>query len=177
MRLLKYALILLLVLAAILFGGGMLVSPQFSVARSIEVQAPPEAIYPLVADPRKWPQWSAWNRRDPAMQMSYSGAPIGAGAGWAWRSESQGSGRMAFLSAEPPNELRYELHFDGFDSVSRGAFRFEPTPAGATRVTWSMNGDMGGNPLMRWFALGADSMIGGDFEAGLANLKALAERR
>ena len=39
-----------------------------------------------------------------------------------------------------------------------------------------MNGDFGSNPLFRWFALGADSMVGTDFEGGLANLKALAEK-
>ncbi len=46
-----------------------------------------------------------------------------------------------------------------------------------TRVTWSMAGNMGSNPLMRWFALFGDRMVGPDFEAGLANLKALAEKR
>ena len=35
---------------------------------------------------------------------------------------------------------------------------------------------MGSNPLMRWFALFGDKMVGGDFEAGLANLKVLAEK-
>ena len=40
-----------------------------------------------------------------------------------------------------------------------------------------MNGSVGGNPLMRWFALGIGPMIGRDFEAGLGNLKSLAERR
>ncbi len=39
-----------------------------------------------------------------------------------------------------------------------------------------MNGDFGSNPLFRWFALVADSMTGADFDAGLANLKALAEK-
>jgi len=40
-----------------------------------------------------------------------------------------------------------------------------------------MNGDMGINPLLRWVALFADSMVGKDFEAGLSNLKALAEQK
>ena len=48
-------------------------------------------------------------------------------------------------------------------------------PSGGTRVTWGMDGDMGGNPLMHWMALMMDRMVGKDFEAGLANLKGLAE--
>jgi hypothetical protein len=39
-----------------------------------------------------------------------------------------------------------------------------------------MNGDMGTNPIYHWFALGADGMVGKDFEEGLAGLKALAEK-
>ena len=35
---------------------------------------------------------------------------------------------------------------------------------------------MGGNPLFHWMGLMADCMIGKDFEVGLANLKAMAEK-
>jgi hypothetical protein len=34
---------------------------------------------------------------------------------------------------------------------------------------------MGSNPLNRWFGLMMDRLVGPDFEAGLANLKRLAE--
>ena len=47
---------------------------------------------------------------------------------------------------------------------------------GGTQVTWTMNGDMGANPLYRWMGLFMDKMVGPDFDAGLANLKALAEK-
>jgi uncharacterized protein YndB with AHSA1/START domain len=51
------------------------------------------------------------------------------------------------------------------------------TPEGyGTKVTWTMNGNMGTNPLLRWIALFGDKMVGADFEAGLANLKAIAEK-
>jgi hypothetical protein len=53
--------------------------------------------------------------------------------------------------------------------------RFTPDGTG-TKVTWTMNGDMGSNPLFRWMALFMGRMVGPDFEAGLANLKALAEK-
>lgn len=176
MKFLRYLFIIVLLVAAILFGGGLLLSPKFTVLRTVEINAPPTVVYPLVADPRAWQQWSVWNRRDPTMQMSFSGEPIGAGAGWAWVSESQGNGRMAFTAAEPNEKIVFTLFFDDFNSVSSGSFLFEPVGNG-TRVSWVMNGDMGANPLMHWFALASDKMIGGDFEAGLANLKSVAEKR
>ena len=50
----RYLLIIVLVLGAILFGGGMLLSPKFTIVRSVDIQAPAAAVYPLVADPRRW---------------------------------------------------------------------------------------------------------------------------
>jgi hypothetical protein len=35
---------------------------------------------------------------------------------------------------------------------------------------------MGGNPVNRYFGVMMDRLVGPDFEAGLANLKALAEK-
>ncbi|MFX7894998.1 SRPBCC family protein, partial [Acinetobacter baumannii] len=71
--------------------------------------------------------------------------------------------------------LTYELYFPDFGSTSTGEFRLTPRDGG-TKVSWSMDGDMGRNPLNRWMGLFMDRMVGPDFDAGLANLKALAEK-
>lgn len=175
MKALKRLLVAVVLLLAVLVGGGLVLSPRFTVSRTTTVNAPPEKIYALVADPRGWQQWSVWNRRDPAMAQQYSGAASGAGAVWAWKSKSEGDGRMSFTSAEPPKRLGYELFFPDFGTTSTGEFRFDPN-GGATQVTWSMDGDMGANPVYRWMGLFMDRMVGPDFDAGLANLKALAEK-
>ncbi len=47
---------------------------------------------------------------------------------------------------------------------------------GAMRVAWSNEGEVGANPLMRWFVAFMDRMMGPDFEAGLADLTTLAEK-
>jgi uncharacterized protein YndB with AHSA1/START domain len=174
-KLLRRAVIGLLVLVALLLAGGLLLPSTFRVSRSIEVAAPPQRVYALVADPREWKQWSVWNRRDPAMPIVYSGPASGAGATWEWKSASEGDGRMSFIAAEPPRRVAYELVFPDFGTTSHGELRLEPAPTG-TRVTWTMNGDMGRNPMFAWLALFADGMVGKDFDAGLVNLKALAER-
>jgi uncharacterized protein YndB with AHSA1/START domain len=175
MRVLKWGVGLLLAMAAVIFGGGLAVPSNFSVARSVVVSAPPDKIYALVADPRRWKAWSVWNQRDPAMQVTYSGPDSGAGAAWAWQSKSQGDGKMTFTAAEPGRRVAYDLYFPDFGTTSNGDLRFEAQGA-ATRVTWTMDGDMGRNPLFRWMALFADGMVGKDFEAGLANLKQQAEK-
>lgn len=175
MKFLKWLGLGVLALAAVLLIGGWLLPSTFSVSRSVLVNAPADRIYPLVADPRGWTQWSVWNRRDSAMQIEYAGPPIGSGAQWTWHSKSQGDGRMTFTDVVPGQRVGYELFFPDFGTTSTGDLSFKPEGS-ATKVTWTMNGDMGHNPLFHWMALNADSMIGKDFEAGLANLKALAEK-
>lgn len=175
MKALKVLLIVAALLLAVGLGGGLLLSPKFTVSRTLTLNAAPEKIYALIADPRGWAQWSAWNRRDPAMAIEYSGPASGAGAVWAWKSKSQGDGRMTFTSAEAPKRLGYELFFPDFGTTSTGDFRLDAN-GGATQVTWTMNGDMGRNPIYRWMGLFMDKLVGPDFDAGLANLKALAEK-
>ncbi len=174
-KLFKLLLGIVLLVVIVAVAGGMLLSPKFTVQRSIEVNAPADKVYALVADPREWKRWSAWNQRDPAMQIEYSGPPSGAGAVWSWKSASQGDGRMSFTAAEPNQRLAYDLFFPDFGTTSTGELSLSPAGSG-TKVTWVMNGDMGRNPVYRWFALFADKMVGKDFGEGLANLKTLAEK-
>lgn len=160
---------------ALLLVIGMLLPSGFKVQRSVQVAAPPSKIYPLVADPRQWKNWTVWNQRDPAMKIEYSGPASGVGAGWAWQSKTEGDGKMTFTAAEPGERVAFDLYFPDFGTTSKGEFVFVPEGTG-TKVSWTMNGDFGSNPLFRWFALMADSMTGADFDAGLANLKTQSER-
>jgi uncharacterized protein YndB with AHSA1/START domain len=175
MKLIKWLFAVVLVLAAVLVLGGYLLSPKFKVSRSEVIAAPPDKVYGLIADPRRWKEWSVWNRRDPAMAIQYSGPPSGADATWSWQSKTEGDGRMRFTAAEPGQRVAYELFFPDFGTTSTGELLIAADGSGS-RVTWNIDGDMGANPLMRWFALGADKFIGQDFAAGLAGLKALAEK-
>ena len=94
---------------------------------------------------------------------------------WSWKSKSEGSGSMQFVRVEPDKRVEYALAFPEFNIRSTGAFALEPS-AGGTRVTWTNAGDVGSNPLKRYLAVSMDHLVGPDFEAGLANLKAAAEK-
>jgi len=174
-RLGKWTVVVVVLVSIGLVGGGMMIAPEFHVSRSVVVDAPPDKVYALVADPRGWKQWSVWNQRDPAMKIDYSGPPSGVGAAWSWQSKSEGGGKMTFTAAEPGQRVGFDLLLLDFGTTSKGELQFAPEGSG-TRVTWTMDGSMGSNPLYHWFALGADAMIGPDFAGGLANLKRVAEK-
>jgi uncharacterized protein YndB with AHSA1/START domain len=159
-------LIVLLLLAAFLLPSG------FKAERSVTINAPVEKVYPLVANVKDWKRWTVWNQRDPKMDIKYSGAESGVGAKWEWKSKTEGNGTMEFVSAEVNKKLGYAINVQGM--ASNGELVF--TPAGnGTKLTWSMSGDSGMNPISRWFGYFMDRLVGPDFEAGLANLKKLAE--
>jgi uncharacterized protein YndB with AHSA1/START domain len=175
LKLLKWLLIAVAGVVAVLFLGGYALSPEFKVVRSVTINAPADKVYALVADPREWKRWSVWNERDPAMAIAYSGPPSGAGAAWEWKSKSEGDGKMTFTAAEPGKRVAYDLFFPDFGTTSNGDLLLMPE-GGGTKVTWTMNGNMGSSPLLRWMALFGDKMVGPDFDAGLAHLKAVAEK-
>ena len=76
---------------------------QFRIQRSkISVQAPPERIFDLIQDFHQWLRWSPWEKLDPNMKKTYSGAACGKGAVYAWEGNSKaGAGRMEILSTVP----------------------------------------------------------------------------
>lgn len=153
---------------------GFFLPSRYKVSRSVVIAAPPGAVYDVVADLRTWEDWTRWTAAvDKSLKRQYSGRPGEEGQKLRWASSAMGSGEMVVTYAKRPEFLEYDLKLDdGYRS--RGQFAFEKT-AGGTRVTWTVQGDLGSNLPGRYFALGFDSMIGDDFEQGLANLKAHVE--
>ena len=176
MRFVKRALIALVLLLIVLVAVAYVLPSHYKVVRSIDIDAPPAKVYPLVATVKTWQQWAVWNRRDPNMKIVYSGPEAGTGAKWVWDSKSEGKGEMTLTAAEPDKRVGYSLYFPDFNSTANGNIEFTPVGATGTHVTWSNDGDLGNNPMMRWMGLAMDKMVGADFDAGLANLKALAKQ-
>ena len=56
----------------------------FRVQRSASIKAPPAKIFPLINDLRAWSAWSPYEKKDPAMKRTFSGAPSGKGAVIEW---------------------------------------------------------------------------------------------
>lgn len=175
MKILQWTLAAIGAIALVIVGVGFFLPAAFLVQRSIVINAPADRLYDYIVEPKEWTRWSVWTRRDPKMDITYSGPPFGQGARWSWRSATEGSGSMEFTRVEPNRRVEYSLVFADFGMRSTGEFRIEPGPAG-TRVTWTNAGDVGTNPLKHYLAAAMDHLVGPDFQAGLQNLKALAEK-
>ncbi|MEO1238944.1 MAG: SRPBCC family protein, partial [Pseudomonadota bacterium] len=145
------------------------------VARSVQIDAPAEAVFEKVNSLKAAQDWSPWLGRDPEMTVEYAGPEAGVGAEMTWASDDPqvGQGHQKIVVSEANRRVETELDF-GDMGMAKAAFILE-TDAAGTAVTWTLLADMGAGPVGRWMGLMMDGWVGPDYEAGLANLKALVE--
>jgi hypothetical protein len=76
--------IVIAVLLAALLGYAATKPDTFRVQRATSIKAPPEKIFALINDLHSWNAWSPYEKKDPAMKRTHSGAASGKGAVYAW---------------------------------------------------------------------------------------------
>ncbi|MEO8299014.1 MAG: SRPBCC family protein [Burkholderiales bacterium] len=173
-----------LVLLAVLVVLGMAAMrpDDFSVLRSLRMAAPPEKVFALVDDLKQFNRWNPWLKKDPTTQLTYGPVTAGPGAQYAWTSEKMGAGSMTQAAATAPapgtaGRVAFKLDFlKPFETHNTAEFTFQPEGGTTTTVTWTMRGPMPFISKVMDVVVGMDSMIGPDFEAGLAELQKLAEQ-
>ena len=150
----------------------------FRIERSTTIEAPPATVHTYINDFHRWTAWSPWEKKDPAMQRTHSGAPAGKGAVYAWDGNSDvGQGRMEIVESNEPSSVRIQLDFlKPFEARNTAEFTLAPVGNG-TQVTWAMHGPAPYLSKLMQVFVSMDRMVGPDFEAGLANLKRVAEQR
>ncbi len=167
--------ILAAVLAVILLIASMRPN-TFRIERSAVINAPPEKIFPLVNDFHNWTQWSPWEHVDPDLKRTYSGAPSGKGATYAWHGDKRvGEGRMDITDSAAPSKVVLRLEFiKPMQAVNTTEFTFAPVASG-TSVTWAMFGPAPFMHKLMSTIFSMDKLLGQQFESGLAKMKTAAE--
>lgn len=150
---------------------------DFRVERSIAIAAPPAKIFPLLNDFHHFASWSPWQKLDPGMQVTHSGAASGPGAVYTWSGNKDvGSGRMEVLQQTPDAQVTVKLDFlEPFEGHNTTLYTLK-AEGNTTTVTWAMYGPSPYISKLMGIFVSMDSMIGKDFELGLAQLKAVAEK-
>lgn len=148
---------------------------SYTITRSVDVAAAPNAVHALVDDFHEWTKWSPWEDVDPELNRTYSGPDRGVGAHYAWSGNRKaGQGSMEIVGSTPEQidvALVFEKPWKAHNPVR---FRFVPQGDGTT-VTWTMTGDNKGMAAVFAKVFNMDKMLGKDFDKGLARLKGVAE--
>ena len=174
---LKIIVLTIIVLIAALLIYAATQPDTFRVQRTVSINAPPDKVFGLINDFHTWASWSPWEQKDLAMKKTHSGAPQGNGAVLEWDGNKDvGTGRMEILESVPASKIAIKLDFfQPFEAHNQAEFTLVPGGT-STQVTWAMYGSQPYMMKVMGLLFSMDKMVGQDFEAGLANLKALAER-
>lgn len=177
LRIVAYAAAAIAVVVAGILVYGATRPDTFRVQRTVTIKAPPDRIFALIDDLRGWAAWSPYEKKDPAMKRAFSGASKGKGAVYEWDGNNNvGKGRMEVIESTAPSRIAIKLDFiKPFEGHNTAEFTLVPK-GDSTTVTWAMYGPSAFVMKVMGIFMNMDTMIGNDFEAGLATLKAAAEK-
>jgi hypothetical protein len=150
---------------------------SFRVQRVVLINAPSDKVFPLINDIKAWTVWSPYEKKDPAMKRSYGAVTAGKGATYAWEGDKNvGQGSIEMIESGP-RKIVIKLDFlKPFEAHNMGEFLLEPK-GDSTSVTWATYGPSPYMSKVIGTFINIDDMIGRDFEKGLADLKAAAEKK
>ena len=170
------AVIIAVLVAAVLVYVAM--QPEsFRVERSISIKAPPEKIFSQINGFHQWEAWSPWEKIDPAIKRTYSGADSGKGAVYAWQGNKDiGQGRMEIVESTLSSNVLIKIDFlEPFEGHDMVQFTLQPQGE-TTKVTQAMYGPSPFIHKVMSLFFSMDKMVGQKYEEGLASLKAIAEK-
>lgn len=173
----KIIAIIIVVLIAAVLGYAAMQPDSFRVERSIVIKAPAAKIFAEINDFHRWEAWSPWEKIDPAVKRSYSGAEHGVGAVYSWEGNDEiGMGNMRIVESLPSSKLLLDIEFIA-PFAAKNKVEFTLVENGdTTTVTQSMYGPSPYLSKLIGVFFNMDKMVGEKYEEGLASLKAIAEK-
>lgn len=167
----------LLALLAIFIIGGLFLPAKTRVERQTEIARPASFVYQFFNGFKRYNEWSPYFAKDATAQYQYSGPETGVGAKMVWQSKILGDGSQTVVEALENERVVTDLVFAG--GGGKSIYQLQ-TQGDKTLVTWAFESDAGSSLLTsmpgRWMNLLIDHFVAPDYEAGLANLKAIVER-
>ena len=137
-----------------------------SIERTTVIDAAPEAVIELAASNTGYQSFNPYKDLDPNLQVEMFGPVSGVGSGFSFESKD-GAGQQTVASVSE-DQVVFDLDLGplGQPTQAISAVAIE----GGTEVTWTLDMDLGRNPVFRVMGLFMDGMIGPNFELGLANI-------
>ena len=173
---LKKILIVVVVVILAILGFASTRPDDFKVERSITIQAPADIVFNQINDFHKWTAWSPWAKLDPKAKYAFEGTESGVGAIHSWDGNKDvGTGKMTIVESNPHSSIKIRLDFEKpFKSTSDAEFKFDHQND-QTILTWAMMGKANFISKVMCLFMNMDKMVGGQFEKGLMDIKAISE--
>jgi len=154
---------------------GIIEPKDFTLTRSIVINAPKPVVKEQVVIFKNWHNWSPWYKKDSLVQMTYFGTDGTQGSGYHWVGTSSQTGEGIMTNTGMTGDkMNFTLRMiKPMQAESPGYFNVADTANGQTVVTWSITMHHG-YPMNAINAF-MDKMLGPDFDNGLQYMKTYVE--
>jgi len=169
-----------IVIVALLLTAIVIMQPdEFRVTRTAMINAPVSEVFAQVNDFYKWQAWSPWAKLDPNAKVMFTGPNAGLGASYNWSGNSKiGEGSTKITESLPNERILIDLDFiKPFKVSNKTEFVFKAENENQTFVSWTMYGKANLMSKIIGVVMNCDKMVGGQFDEGFANIKAVVEKK
>jgi hypothetical protein len=151
---------------AVLAADTMFLPRNVVVQRTGSVAVSPAAIMAMATSNQGYQKFNPYLKADPALKIEMFGPASGVGSGFKFDGKD-GTG-MQSISAVSANRVDYAIDLGAMGKPNQSiAVAADGT---GSSVTWTMQADMGNNPIGRIIGLFMDGMVGPTFENGIKHM-------
>lgn len=178
MKAVKYILLTLASIVALLLIIALFVPKEIVYEKSITINAPIEVVWENVSSLKAMNDWNPWSAKDPNMKQSLTGVDGTIGARHSWESDVKdvGKGYQEITKINPPDYIETALKFyDPYESEAIGYIKLDQKAANEIVVTWGFTSTMPYPFNLMSLTMNMEEMMGDDWNKGLERLKFLCE--
>ncbi len=97
---------------AVMVGLAMTKPNEFRMQRDTAINPPPEKIFAILNDFKRWGEFSPWDKKDPAMKRKFGDITAGKGGYYGWEGNKDvGIGSTTIAESTPSTKLVIRLDF------------------------------------------------------------------
>ncbi len=151
---------------------------NYDVFRTVEISRSKNEVFTYLKSLKNMDEWSPWAKKDPNMQKKFTGDDGEVGAISYWNGNKEvGEGEQEIMKIIDGERIESELRFlKPWKSTSDCYIDVEGLDNGNTKVKWGFSGNNKFPMTIMSLFKNMDSMVGPDFEEGMANLKNVMEK-
>ena len=151
---------------------------KYDVFRTVEISRPKNEVFGYLKSLKRMDEWSPWAKKDPNMEKKFTGTDEQVGAVSYWHGNKEvGEGEQEITKIIEGKRIESELRFmKPFKSTSDCYVDVDELANGNTQVKWGFSGTNKFPMTIMSLFKDMDSMVGPDFEVGMASLKSILEK-
>jgi len=156
---------------------GMLLPSSYHVERSIQIKNSSKIIFPYLNNLQKWGSWTSLNvTKDYSLEQEFSGSNQGIGSELSYKGDKLGKGNIKIIDNELDDHVSFLLLINNRFNTD-GNIKIESISEMDSKVTISLDGNVGFHLPNRYIILMMNNIAGSLFEESLNRLKMVVEAK